>query len=95
MPPAAPDFSGSTTSTTDTTRDIGEQLALADRGCDVVEPTLPLVAAALPESEFDALREAGWKVSRTAAGELRVVCMPHVTRDALKGFVGDLDRIRA
>ncbi|WP_394338878.1 hypothetical protein [Halorubrum sp. Atlit-26R] len=36
MPPAAPDFSGSTTSTTDTTRDIGEQLALADRGCDVV-----------------------------------------------------------
>jgi tyrosine decarboxylase/aspartate 1-decarboxylase len=69
--------------------------ALAERGYDVVEPTLPLVAAALPESEFEALREAGWKVSRTAAGELRVVCMPHVTRDALRAFVADLDRIRA
>ncbi|WP_280587675.1 tyrosine decarboxylase MfnA [Halorubrum sp. Boch-26] len=68
--------------------------ALAERGYDVVEPALPLVAAALPESEFDALREAGWKVSRTAAGELRVVCMPHVTRDALRAFVADLDRIR-
>jgi tyrosine decarboxylase/aspartate 1-decarboxylase len=67
--------------------------ALAARGYDAVEPTLPLVAAALPESEFDALREAGWKVSRTAAGELRVVCMPHVTRDALRAFVADLDRI--
>jgi tyrosine decarboxylase/aspartate 1-decarboxylase len=68
--------------------------ALAKRGYDVVEPTLPLVAAALPESEFDALRDVGWKVSRTAAGELRVVCMPHVTRDALRAFVADLDRIR-
>ncbi|MFW6318296.1 MAG: tyrosine decarboxylase MfnA, partial [Halorubrum sp.] len=68
--------------------------ALAERGYDVVEPTLPLVAAALPGSEFEALREAGWKVSRTAAGELRVVCMPHVTRDALRAFVDDLDRIR-
>jgi tyrosine decarboxylase/aspartate 1-decarboxylase len=68
--------------------------ALAERGYDIVEPTLPLVAAALPEPEFEALREAGWKVSRTAAGELRVVCMPHVTRDALRAFVADLDRIR-
>ncbi|MFD1569936.1 tyrosine decarboxylase MfnA [Halorubrum laminariae] len=68
--------------------------ALADRGYDVVEPSLPLVAARLPESEFDALREAGWKVSRTANGELRVVCMPHVTRSSLQAFVADLDRIR-
>ncbi|WP_049984274.1 tyrosine decarboxylase MfnA [Halorubrum sp. BV1] len=68
--------------------------ALGDRGYDVVEPSLPLVAAALPESEFDALREAGWKVARTASGALRVVCMPHVTRDGLRAFVADLDRIR-
>ncbi len=68
---------------------------LADRGYDVVEPTLPLVAASLPEPEFDALRSAGWKVSRTGEGELRVVCMPHVTREALRAFVADLDRIRA
>ena len=68
---------------------------LDDRGYDVVEPALPLVAAALPEREFDALREAGWKVSRTGDGKLRVVCMPHVTREALRAFVADLDRIRA
>jgi len=68
--------------------------ALAERGYEVVDPELPLVAAALPRSEFDALREAGWKVSRTSHGELRVVCMPHVTREALRAFVADLDRIR-
>ncbi|MFW5917068.1 MAG: tyrosine decarboxylase MfnA [Halorubrum sp.] len=69
--------------------------ALAERGYDVVEPELPLVAASLPEAEFDALREAGWKISRTGDGELRVVCMPHVTRETLRAFVADLDRIRA
>ncbi|MGQ3328977.1 MULTISPECIES: tyrosine decarboxylase MfnA [Halorubrum] len=68
--------------------------ALDARGYDVVDPELPLVAAALPEPEFDALREAGWKVSRTGRGELRVVCMPHVTREALRAFVADLDRIQ-
>ena len=67
---------------------------LADRGYRVVEPELPLVAADVPESEFESLRDAGWKVSRTGAGELRVVCMPHVTRSALRAFVDDLDRIR-
>ncbi|OTF00419.1 tyrosine decarboxylase MfnA [Halorubrum sp. SD612] len=76
--------------------DNAEWLAegLADRGYDVVEPELPLVAADVPESEFAALRDAGWKVSRTGASELRVVCMPHVTRSALRAFLDDLDRIR-
>ncbi|ELZ36472.1 tyrosine decarboxylase MfnA [Halorubrum tebenquichense] len=67
---------------------------LADRGYDVVDPELPLVAAAVPESEFAALRDAGWKISRTGTGELRVVCMPHVTRSTLRAFLDDLDRIR-
>jgi tyrosine decarboxylase/aspartate 1-decarboxylase len=67
---------------------------LADRGYDVVEPELPLVAADVPEPTFAALRDAGWKVSRTGTGELRVVCMPHVTRAALRAFLCDLDRIR-
>ncbi|ELZ44458.1 L-tyrosine decarboxylase [Halorubrum coriense DSM 10284] len=67
---------------------------LAARGYDVVEPELPLVAAAVPESTFAALRDAGWKVSRTGTGELRVVCMPHVTRSALRAFLDDLDRVR-
>ena len=69
--------------------------ALADRGYDVVEPELPLVAAAVPEKKFDALREAGWKVSRTSDGELRIVCMPHVTRETLRAFLADLDQIRS
>jgi len=67
---------------------------LADRGYDVVDPELPLVAADVAEAEFQALRDAGWKVSRTGTGELRVVCMPHVTRSALRAFLDDLDRIR-
>ena len=68
--------------------------ALRDRGYDVVEPTLPLVAAAVPTPTFEQLRERGWRVSRTGAGELRVVCMPHVTRSVLEAFVRDLDRVR-
>ncbi|MDQ2049915.1 tyrosine decarboxylase MfnA [Natronolimnohabitans sp. A-GB9] len=67
--------------------------ALEKRGYDVVEPTLPLVAADVPRSTFDALRAKGWRISRTGTGELRVVCMPHVTREMLASFVGDLDRL--
>ncbi|USZ71703.1 tyrosine decarboxylase MfnA [Natronosalvus halobius] len=59
-------------------------------GYDVVEPTLPLVAADVSTPTFDALREAGWRISRTGSGELRVVCMPHVTRKMLEAFLADL-----
>ncbi|MFB6095837.1 MAG: tyrosine decarboxylase MfnA [Haloferacaceae archaeon] len=68
--------------------------ALAARGYDVVEPTLPLVAADVPQHLFDALREEGWRISRTASGQLRIVCMPHVTRETLQAFVADMDRLR-
>ncbi|WP_440769842.1 tyrosine decarboxylase MfnA [Natronorubrum sp. DTA28] len=67
--------------------------ALEKRGYDVVDPTLPLVAADLPRSTFEALRDEGWRISRTGTGELRVVCMPHVTREMLASFIGDLDRL--
>ncbi|MEY7851446.1 tyrosine decarboxylase MfnA [Natrarchaeobius sp. A-rgal3] len=67
--------------------------ALEKRGYEVVDPTLPLVAADVPESTFDALRAEGWRISRTATGETRVVCMPHVTREMLASFVTDLDRL--
>lgn len=68
--------------------------ALRERGYAVVTPELPLVAADLTGGEFDALREAGWRISRTATGELRVVCMPHVTREMLRSFVADIDRVQ-
>ena len=68
---------------------------LQARGIETVEPTLPLVAAELAPGTFESLREVDWRISRTASGELRVVCMPHVTREGLESFVSDLDRIRS
>ncbi len=66
---------------------------LADRGHEVVPSTLPLVAVDLPDRTFEALRERGWRLSRTAAGEARIVVMPHVTREALSAFLSELDRL--
>ena len=67
--------------------------ALTALGYDVVDPVLPLVAADVPESMFLALREEGWRISRTGSGELRVVCMPHVTGEMLDRFVADVKRL--
>jgi tyrosine decarboxylase/aspartate 1-decarboxylase len=68
--------------------------ALDARGFDVVDPVLPLVAVDLPEALFDALTERGWRLARTARDELRLVCMPHVTRETLEAFLRDLDDCR-
>jgi tyrosine decarboxylase/aspartate 1-decarboxylase len=67
--------------------------ALADRGYDVAEPTLPIVTWEPEPGEFDTLREAGWKIARTRGGAIRVVVMPHVDRSMLAGFLGDLDSL--
>jgi len=64
---------------------------LAARGHDVVDPDLPLVAADLSVPMTEELRSRGWRVSKTGADEMRVVCMPHVTRSMLRSFVADLD----
>jgi len=76
-----------------TSMDNAEWLAeqLTARGHDVVEPELPVVAADLSIPMTDELRSRGWRVSKTGAGEMRVVCMPHVTRSMLRSFVADLD----
>ncbi|WP_123538291.1 tyrosine decarboxylase MfnA [Halosimplex salinum] len=73
--------------------DNAEWLAdrLAARGHAVVEPELPLVAADLSVPMTEELRSRGWRVTKTGAGEMRVVCMPHVTRSMLRSFVADLD----
>ncbi|MFW6003957.1 MAG: tyrosine decarboxylase MfnA [Halanaeroarchaeum sp.] len=65
--------------------------AMARRGYDVVDPHHPIVAVDLPRTTFEALTDVGWRISRTAAGELRVVMMPHVTRAMLDAFLADLD----
>jgi tyrosine decarboxylase/aspartate 1-decarboxylase len=65
--------------------------ALAARGYDVVGPRLPLVAADVSLSLIEQLRDRGWRVATTGSDELRVVCMPHVTRSMLRSFVADMD----
>lgn len=65
------------------------------RGFDVVDPLLPIVSMGLPDELIGELREIGWRLSRTGAGEARVVCMPHVTRSMLETFLRDLDRLAA
>ncbi|QLG26386.1 tyrosine decarboxylase MfnA [Halorarum halophilum] len=66
---------------------------LSERGYRAVDPELPLVAVDLPDPLFDELREVGWRITRTGAGEARVVVMPHVSRERLEVFLGTLDRL--
>ena len=64
----------------------------------VMEPVLPVVAVpvARPEAVRAALQERGWFVAlapRTRG--IKVVCMPHVTREGLDAFVPALrDAVR-
>jgi tyrosine decarboxylase/aspartate 1-decarboxylase len=67
--------------------------ALEARGYAVVDPVLPLVAADVPQTTTAKLRELDWRISKTGRGELRIVMMPHVTREMLREFVDDLDRL--
>jgi tyrosine decarboxylase/aspartate 1-decarboxylase len=67
---------------------------LAARDVDHVDPTLPIVAMDLERETIAALREAGWRISPTEAGEARIVLMPHVTRETLHEVLADLDRLR-
>ncbi len=67
---------------------------LRDRGHRVVDPHLPIVAASIEDDTFAALRDRGWRIARTARGELRIVCMPHVTRARLAAFLADLDAVQ-
>jgi tyrosine decarboxylase/aspartate 1-decarboxylase len=67
--------------------------ALVDAGFETVDPVLPLVAANLGRERIDALREQGWRLSRTERGEARFVLQPHVTRETLRSVLADLRRV--
>jgi tyrosine decarboxylase/aspartate 1-decarboxylase len=67
---------------------------IRERGFDVVEPALPIVTIDLPDELIADLRDRGWRLSRTGAGEARIVCMPHVTRPVLSEFLEALDRLK-
>ncbi|WP_049971610.1 tyrosine decarboxylase MfnA [Haladaptatus cibarius] len=62
-------------------------------GYEVVDPVLPLVAADVPRETVEELQSLGWRVSPTGSGELRIVCMPHVTRSMLESFAEDLESL--
>lgn len=64
---------------------------LTDRGFDVIDPVLPLVTATIPDAVFEALRDRGWRIARTGDGKLRIVMMPHVSREMLLAFLDDID----
>ncbi len=66
---------------------------LEGKGFEVIEPVLPIVSVGFSNRLTEALRDDGWRLSRTEAGEARVVCMPHVTRSMLEAFLGDIDRL--
>ncbi|SFF94396.1 tyrosine decarboxylase / aspartate 1-decarboxylase [Halopelagius inordinatus] len=68
---------------------------LRERGFETADVDLPLVAASISEPVFERLREEGWRISRTESGELRVVCMPHVTREMLTAFLADVEAVHA
>lgn len=38
---------------------------------------------------------AGWRVSKTRAGHMRIICMPHVNRDVVEAFLGDMSDLDA
>ncbi|MFC6871982.1 tyrosine decarboxylase MfnA [Halobellus marinus] len=67
---------------------------LRERGYEVPAVELPIVVADLSTATFEALRERGWRLSRTGSGPVRIVVMPHVTREMLTGVLADLDDVR-
>ena len=67
---------------------------LRGRSVPVVDVALPIVAFDLGAGRFEALRDRGWRLSRTGDGLARVVVMPHVTREVLAEFLADLDAVR-
>jgi len=67
---------------------------LRTRGWDVADVELPIVVVDLNEPTFHALRDDGWRLSRTGDGLARIVVMPHVTREMLQAFLADLDAVQ-
>jgi tyrosine decarboxylase/aspartate 1-decarboxylase len=64
-------------------------------GLQVFEPTLNLLVFGHEAQEEMAagLEERGWRISRTRKGEIRLVLMPHVKRENLSAFLGDVKEL--
>jgi len=62
----------------------------------VIEPIMPIVCIKLnsPEEVYTTLTEMGWRPSITREPKcLRVVVMPHVTKNVLDMFISDLETV--
>lgn len=62
---------------------------------ETTTPELPLVGFSASADLTAKLRARGWKVSRSGDDQLRIVCMPHVTREMLETFLTDLRELDA
>ncbi len=62
---------------------------------DVVKPILNIIV--FTHEQIDRIAEKlavrGWAISRTRRGEIRLVIMPHVTKESIDNFVKDLKEI--
>jgi tyrosine decarboxylase/aspartate 1-decarboxylase len=61
--------------------------------------TLGILPAATPDVNVATFicdrAPSPWKVSWTRNGHLRIVCMPHVTRDRIEAFLNDFGDMHA
>ncbi|MFW5965322.1 MAG: hypothetical protein ACOCP3_01060 [Halodesulfurarchaeum sp.] len=57
-----------------------------------MEPTPPLASFQANARLVEDLRKTGWRLTRTHAGRVRIVLIPHLARAILERFLADLDR---
>jgi tyrosine decarboxylase/aspartate 1-decarboxylase len=62
----------------------------------IIEPIMPIVCIKMksPEKVYTSLNDLGWRPSITREPKcLRIVVMPHVTREVIDKFVPDLEKV--
>jgi tyrosine decarboxylase/aspartate 1-decarboxylase len=69
-------------------------MELKKLGLDVIKPVMNILVFDHEKSGKiqDGLTELGWNVSMTTKGEIRLVIMPHVTKDSIASFISDLKK---
>lgn len=65
---------------------------LNKRGYTVQKPVTNIIVFKADKDIIMRLSGAGWNLSQTCQGDIRIVLMPHVTRQVLDDFLKELDR---
>ncbi len=72
-------------------------LALSTQGLEIaIKPQMNIVCMKMRDADtvFSRLSDLGWKASVTRAQKcLRIVVMPHVTKDVVDEFIPDLEKV--